>query len=62
MNTTALYPRVSEFETQEQADSYDHWFHVKVQEAVGSDKPRIPHDEIVRRMHERLARLRQQAA
>ncbi|QEA40916.1 stability determinant [Pistricoccus aurantiacus] len=42
---TPLDPIVSEFETQKQADSYDCWFRIKVQEAMGSDKPRLPHDE-----------------
>lgn len=59
MNTVALDPKISQFETQEQADSYDRWFHAKVQEAINSKKPRIPHDEVVRRMNERLAKLRQ---
>ena len=59
MDTITLDPRVSEFETQEQANSYDHWFRARVQEAINSKKPRIPHDEVLRRMAERLARLRQ---
>lgn len=62
MNTVALDPKISQFETQEQADSYDRWFHAKVQEAINSKKPRIPHDEVVRRMNERLAKLRQMKA
>jgi hypothetical protein len=33
MNTATLDPRVSEFETEEQASSYDQWFRAKVQEA-----------------------------
>lgn len=60
--STALDPRVSEFETQEQADSYDRWFRAKVQEAVDSRRPRLPHDEVVRRMDERLEKLRQHKA
>lgn len=55
--STTLDPRVSEFETQEQADSYDRWFRAKVQEAIDSKKPRIPHDEVTRRMEERLTKL-----
>lgn len=58
MNTVALDPKISQFETQEQADSYDRWFRAKVQEAIDSKKPRIPHDEVIRRMNERLAKLR----
>lgn len=47
---TPLDPRVSEFETQEQADSYDRWFKAKVQEAIDSKKPRIPHDQVMAEM------------
>lgn len=48
--STTLDPRVSEFETQEQADSYDRWFRAKVQEAIDSQKPRIPHDQVMAEM------------
>jgi hypothetical protein len=34
MNAATLDPRTSEFETEEQASSYDHWFRVKIQEAI----------------------------
>lgn len=54
----ALDPIVSEFETQEQADSYDRWFRAKVQEALDDPRPCLPHDEVVRRMEERFAALR----
>lgn len=47
---TTLDPRISEFQTQEQADSYDLWFRAKVQEAVDSKKPRIPHDQVMAEM------------
>jgi hypothetical protein len=56
-----LSPIVSEFETQEAADSYDQWFRSKVQEALDDTRPGIPHDEVARRMQERFARLRQQS-
>jgi hypothetical protein len=62
MNTVLLDPKISQFETQEQADSYDRWFCAKVQEAIDSKKSRIPHDEVIRRMNERLAKLRQTKA
>lgn len=42
---------ISEFETQEQAASYDLWFRAKVQEALDSSKPRIPHDEAMARVN-----------
>jgi hypothetical protein len=54
-----LDPLISEFDTQEQAASYDRWFRAKVQEALDDTRPRIPHDEVVRRMEARLAALRQ---
>jgi hypothetical protein len=53
-----LDPIVSEFETQEQADNYDRWFRVKVQEALDDSRPSVPHDEVMRRMEERFAALR----
>ena len=61
MKTAPLDPIVSEFETQEQSNVYDIWFKTKVQEAVDSKKPRIPHDEVVKLMQERLALLQKTA-
>ena len=40
-----LSPIVSEFDTQEQADSYDHWFRAKVKAAMDDPRPSIPHDQ-----------------
>lgn len=37
-------PIVSEFETEEQEARYDQWFRAKVEEALHSEKPRLPHD------------------
>ena len=49
-----LSPIVSEFETQEAADSYDHWFRAKVEASLRlADDPSTPRystDEVVRRM------------
>lgn len=42
-----LSPIESEFETTEDAEAYDAWFRAKVQAALDSTKPRIPHDEVV---------------
>jgi hypothetical protein len=53
-----LSPIVSEFETEEQAASYDLWFRAKVREALDDPRPAIPHDEVERRMAERLNQLR----
>lgn len=52
MSTKTLDPLISEFETQEQADSYDAWFRAKVQESMDSKKPRIPHDQVMAEMWE----------
>jgi len=40
-----LSPIVSEFETQELADSYDAWFRAKVEDAIADKRPSIPHDK-----------------
>jgi hypothetical protein len=50
MNTTTLDPRISEFETEEQAASYDDWFRAKVQEAINDKRPGIPHDQVMAEM------------
>ena len=42
--STQLSPIVSEFETEEQAASYDLWFRAKVREALDDPRPSIPHD------------------
>lgn len=50
MTENKLDPRVSEFETQEQAESYDRWFRARVEAALKNDRPRIPHDEAMARV------------
>lgn len=57
-----LDPIVSEFETQEQADSYDKWFRAKVQEALDSDQPSLPHDEAMARVRKLVKERSQQLA
>lgn len=56
--TTKLSPIASEFETQEQADSYDLWFRAKVQEALDDPRPGIPHDEAMAKLDVLLAEKR----
>lgn len=57
MNTTTTFdPLVSEFETQEQANSYGQWFRREVQEAIDSKKPRIPHHQVMAQMWEAIER------
>ncbi|MGY2682677.1 type II toxin-antitoxin system RelB family antitoxin [Pseudomonas tolaasii] len=48
--STPLSPIVSEFETQEQADSYDSWFRAKVQASIDDPRPSIPHDQVMAEM------------
>ena len=47
---TPLSPIVSEFETEEQAASYDRWFRAKVQASLDDPRPSIPHDEVMAHM------------
>lgn len=54
-------PLVSEFESTEQEAEYAAWLRNKVQEAIDSPYPRIAHDEVVRRMQERLSQLKKAA-
>lgn len=42
-----LSPIVSEFETEEQAASYDRWFRAKVQASLDDPHPNIPHDQVM---------------
>ncbi|MCX7248739.1 MAG: stability determinant [Burkholderiales bacterium] len=39
-----LSPIVSLFDTEAQEASHDQWFRAKVEEALHSEKPRVPHD------------------
>lgn len=43
-------PTFSEFETEEQAVSYDRWFRAKVQASLNDPRPAIPHDQVMARM------------
>lgn len=42
-----LTPIESEFATSEDAAAYDAWFRAKVERAMASDKPSIPHDQVM---------------
>ncbi|POR65458.1 type II toxin-antitoxin system RelB family antitoxin [Pseudomonas syringae] len=41
---------VSQFETEEQADSYDKWFRAQVQTSINDPAPNLPHDQIMAEM------------
>lgn len=57
--STILSPIVSEFETAEQEASYTAWLRAKVAASLADPRPAIPHDEVERRMAERLEQIRQ---
>jgi hypothetical protein len=48
--STPLDPIISEFETQEQADSYDRWFRERIQRSLDDPRPPIPHDDVMAEM------------
>ncbi len=50
--STQLSPIVSEFETEEQAASYDAWFRAKVTASLEDPRPSIPHDVVMSEMRE----------
>ena len=58
----ADYAIVSEFETDEQAASYDRWFRAKVLEAMNSTKPRLAHDEAMSKVTAALEERRKRRA
>jgi hypothetical protein len=57
-----LSPIVSEFDTQEQEASYNQWFRAKVEEALNSEKPRLPHDAAMAKIHSTLEERRKARA
>jgi hypothetical protein len=57
-----LSPIVSEFETEEQEASYDQWFRAKVEEALRSEKPGLPHDAAMARVQAALEERRKARA
>ena len=53
-----LDPIVSEFETEEEAEAYDKWFRERVQHAIDSVQPRIPHEQVMKRARAIIERKR----
>ena len=45
-----LDPLVSEFATDQAATQYDLWLRAKVQAALDSKAPRVPHDQVMAEM------------
>ena len=60
--TAVLSPIVSEFETEEQETSHNQWFHAKVEEALHSSEPRLPHDAAVAKVQAMLVERRKARA
>ena len=54
MNT--LSPIV--FETEEEAEAYDRWFHAKVERSLADPRPGIPHDQVMTEMRRKLEYLK----
>lgn len=50
MSMADLTPIESEFATSEEAAAYDAWFRAKVQRAMASTAPKIPHDQVMAEM------------
>jgi hypothetical protein len=44
---TKMSPIESEFATAEDAATHDAWFRAKVEKAMASTKPGIPHDQVM---------------
>lgn len=53
-----LSPIVSEFETEEAANSYDAWFRAKIKKSMESKEPLIPHDQAMAMLDEELKKRR----
>jgi len=53
--TTKLDPLISEFETVEEEASYIAWLRTKIAQSIADPRPKIPHDEVMRRVDERIA-------
>ena len=60
--SAVLSPIVSEFETEEQESSYNYWFRAKVEEALLSKKPRLPHDAAMAKVQAMLEERRKARA
>lgn len=49
-----LDPIVSEFATTEEAEAHDAWVRAKIQKALESNGPGIPHDQVMAEMQAML--------
>jgi len=53
--TARLDPLFYDIDATEEEVSYDRWFRAKVQEALDSKEPALPHDEAMARVDAMLA-------
>jgi len=51
---TAFDPLVSEFETSEQESAHTAWLRAEMERSIADPRPKIPHDEVMRRLDERI--------
>lgn len=59
MQTAAINdPLRYEFDSAKEYADYDAWFRAKVQEAIDSTEPTVPHDEVVKDLQEIIAKAR----
>jgi len=56
---TALDPLISEFDTAEQEEAHTAWIRAELERRIANPGKEIPHDEVMRRMDERIARWEQ---
>lgn len=49
--STVLSPIISQFETEEQASSYERWMRSKVEKSLADPRPSIPHDQVMAKMY-----------
>jgi len=55
----ALDPLISEFDTAEQEKAHTAWIRAELERRIANPGKEIPHDEVMRRMDERIARWEQ---
>jgi len=48
-------PLISAFETTEQEAAHTAWLRAEMEKSIADPRPKIPHDEVMRRMDERIA-------
>ena len=60
--SSPLSPSVSKLQAEEQEASHDQWFRAKVEQALQSEKPRLPHDAAMAKVQAMLEERRKARA